>query len=86
MAVVTTRKFIWIGPHLQVPRGATLRMQAAYETDMETGSHYLNNAASERLNSEFPTVVAMAGLIENERDQLKRKLQQLRRQIKKGQK
>lgn len=86
MSVVTTRKLIRIGPRLMVRRGTTLRMQMAYDTDMEKGAHWLNNAASEQLNGDFPTIVAMAGLIENERDQLKRKLRQLKRLTKKGQK
>lgn len=86
MSVVITRKLIRIGPILQVKPGTVLRMRLAYDTDMEKGSHWLNNAASEQLNADFPTIVAMAGLIENERDELRRKLRRIQRQLKKGQK
>lgn len=60
-----------IGRHLTVPDNFVPNMQAAYEADNERGSHQLNNEASERLNLEWPTVIAMAALIERERDELR---------------
>lgn len=71
-----------IGPWLSVWPHFEHNMQTAYDTDCEAGSHWLNEAKSDLLNREFPTVVAMARLIEEERNQLKKQLRQL---TKKGQ-
>ncbi len=61
-----------IGPHLTVQDDFVPNMQTAYESDNERGAHWLNNAAAEQLNKEWPTVISMAALIEQEWDELKR--------------
>jgi hypothetical protein len=64
-----------IGPYLTVSDDNYLpRMQDAYDTDNERGSHALNNHASEMLGKQWPTVLAMAALIEQQRDELLEKL------------
>jgi len=62
-----------IGPYMKVPDDYLPNMQDAYECDCETGSHELNNIAARQLNQEWPTVMAMAALIEQQRDELLRK-------------
>lgn len=57
-----------IGPILTVPDDFIPNMQDAYSADNERGSHHLNNEASKQLNRDWPTVIAMAALIEAERD------------------
>lgn len=59
-----------IGPYLTVQDDFIPNMQDAYSADNERGSHHLNNAASEQLNQDWPTVIAMAALIEKQRDLL----------------
>lgn len=75
-------KWTKIGPWLQVAPGFVPNMQTAYDTDCEEGSHWFSEEKCELLGREFPTVVAMARLIEGERNQLKKQL----RQLTKGQK
>jgi hypothetical protein len=76
-------RMLKIGPRLQVNRdGFVPNMQDAYETDMEWGSHALNNYFSEKFARDFPTIMAMAWLVEEDRDSLKRKVAKLERQLK----
>ncbi len=63
---------IKIGPILTVhEEGYIPNMHDAYETDFEMGNHHLANAKAEEFNKQFPTVGAMAALIEKERDMLR---------------
>lgn len=59
-----------IGPILQVPEDYVPRMQDAIETDTEAGAHWLSNHKAEEINRLCPTILAMAALIEKERDEL----------------
>lgn len=54
-------------------------MQDAYDADTESGAQWLNDQASVELCNKYPTVVAMAGLIEKERNKLKHEVQRLQR-------
>lgn len=73
------RGFRQIGPLLQQASGEPLTMQAAYDTDVETGVRWMNEALSKELNEKFPTVVAMAGMIEQERDKYRREAKRLKK-------
>lgn len=55
---------------MTVPDDFVPNMQAAYETDLEVGSHAQNNRMSELFNKGYPTIIEMARLIEEERDAL----------------
>lgn len=57
-----------IGPILSVADDYEPRMQDALETDTESGAHWLGNAKAEEINKLCPTILAMAALIEHERD------------------
>lgn len=72
-------KMIKIGPFMQIRADASLNMQEAYDCDIESGSHWLSEEKSQLLNREFPTVCAMADLIEKERNQLRRQVATLQR-------
>lgn len=68
-----------IGPYLKLKHGSTLWIQTAIECDLECGSRWLAEVKAMRMNKEFPTIIAMAGLIEKERDSLRRRLRRLQR-------
>lgn len=67
-----------IGPVLTVNTddGYLPTMQDAYDTDGEKGAHWLNNAAADEFAKSYPTVIAMARLIEKQRDALLSKLKE----------
>lgn len=69
---------IKIGPILTVYEPDYVpKLIDAILADNERGSHWLNNEAADRLRREWPTLLAMAELIEKERDELKDDLKQL---------
>jgi hypothetical protein len=51
-------------------KGYIPNMCDAFEADLESGSHRLSNEQSERFNRDYPTILAMAHLIEKQRDYL----------------
>lgn len=63
-----------IGPFLSVADDYLPRMQDALEADWESGAHWLNNAKGDEINRLCPTILAMAFLIEQQRDELLREL------------
>jgi hypothetical protein len=67
-----------IGPFLSLAIDEPLTMQTAYETDFESGSHWHSNALAKECNRQFPTIIAMAALIEKERDRLQAEVDRLR--------
>lgn len=68
-----------IGPVLQMDKSEPLTMQTAYETDCETGAQFTNDLKSKELDEKFPTICAMAELIEKERDKYKREVKRLKK-------
>jgi gluconate kinase len=70
-----------IGPYLSVPNKYVPRMQDAIDADTENGVQWLNQINSKQLNEVAPTVLAMAFLIEEERDKLKKELKKLLRNL-----
>lgn len=69
---------IKIGPILTIHSREFLpNMVEALCSDNERGSHHLNNLASEQLKREWPTVLAMADLIEKQRDALLKNLEEI---------
>jgi hypothetical protein len=66
---------------MTVPDDFRTNMQSAFEADGEFGSHNLNNAMSRDLSQNWPTVLAMARLIEVERDNLLNEVALLKRII-----
>lgn len=68
-----------IGPILQMRKGEPLTMQTAYDTDCETGVRWMNEEKSKELSQKFPTICAMAELIEKERDKYKREANRLKK-------
>ena len=64
------------------------RMHEAFEADNETGSHHLNNLASEEFARKYPTILAVSLHIEQQRDALLAQLELLKaavKALKKGQ-
>jgi len=67
-----------IGPFLTVCRDEYIpNMVDAFVADNENGSHHLNNKAAEKLKAQWPTLLAMAELIEKQRDALLAAIQEI---------
>lgn len=79
------KSIIKIGPYFEVHNQPDYipNMTDAYQADNERGGHHLDNAASERLNQEWPTVIEMARLIETERDTYRMLLTRIKQDIEK---
>lgn len=61
-----------------------LNMQDAINCDCEEGAPWLSETKGRKLMDNYPTIFAMAQLIEKERDQLKAKLKRLQKKVKRN--